>query len=147
MLSIPFSNRKELKPPLQNPVVVSAFWPTAKEPPQTRRSLAPATDQTRAAGSRLTASRAGSFLRNPSASHLGLLAIHPARVAAAEGQGRVPAPHLMMAITARQVRADAEPRPGPGCDALKQEVRKWGYWQGANPAQPRSPHSGHARTD
>lgn len=79
MLSIPFSNRKELKPQLQNPVVASAFWPTAKEPPRTRRSLAPATDQTRAAGSRLTASRSGSFLRNPSASHLGLLAVHPAR--------------------------------------------------------------------
>ncbi|XP_020940816.1 uncharacterized protein LOC102161210 [Sus scrofa] len=41
-----------------------------------------------------------------------------------------------MAITTRQVLANTQPRPGPSWDALKQDVRVWGFSQGVNPGSP-----------
>ena len=53
----------------------------------------------------------------------------------------------MMAITTRQVFADAEPRPGPIWDALKQEVREWGVaGKERIPPSPNRPTSRYART-
>lgn len=124
VLSVPFNSCKAWKPQLQT-LAGDLSSPTAEDPPNPTIAASGYGSEADAGSPRRTTPRGLNFqepVRQPPREP-GPEA-PPAGASPPRGQGPRPWAHLTMAVTTRQVRGDAESRPGPSGDALKLEVRE-----------------------